>query len=88
MNKKHIDIYDAINSLPDELITPEIYKAGIKEGNIKLLDLLPEEYLTEDNINAILDSENNKYSWHTFSLSAIPEKARTQKVCEIAVEKS
>lgn len=88
MNKKHINIYDAINSLPDELITPEIYKAGIKEGNIKLLDLLPEEYLTEENINAILDSEKNKYSWHTFSLAAIPEKARTQKVCEIAVKKS
>ncbi|MDR1459107.1 MAG: hypothetical protein LBI60_02720, partial [Bacteroidales bacterium] len=88
MSKKSINIYDAINSLPDELITPEIYEAGIKEGNIKLLDLLPEEYLTEENINAILDSEKNNYSWQAFSLSAIPEKARTQKVCEAAVEKS
>ena len=87
MNKK-IDIYSAINNLPNELITPEIYEAGIKEANIKILDLLPEEYLTEDNINAILDSKENNYSWNTFSLSAIPEKAKTQKVCNAAVEKS
>lgn len=88
MSKKHINLYEAVNNLPEELITPQIYKAAIKEGNIKLLDLLPEDYLSEDNINAILDSEKNNYAWYTFSLAGIPEKARTQKVCEAAVEKS
>lgn len=88
MSKKSIDMYNAISSLPDELITPAIYQAGIKEANIKILDILPEEYMTEENINFVLDNQENKYSWHTFSLAAIPETARTQKVCDIAVSKS
>lgn len=88
MNKKHINIYDAINSLPDELITPEIYQAAIKEANIKLLNILPAQYMTDENINYILDHSKQHYSFNTFDLASIPENARTQKVCDVAVSKS
>jgi len=88
MDKK-TNIYEAIINLPDELITPEIFQAGIKEANIKLLNALPERYMTEENINYILDHAKERYCYNnTFDLSSIPEKARTQKVCDIAVGKS
>ncbi|MDR1715401.1 MAG: hypothetical protein LBS20_06115 [Prevotella sp.] len=82
-----IDIYEAIKKLPKELITPEIYRAAIKEANIALLNILPEEYMTEDNINHILDKAKG-YTFNSFDLSSIPEIARTQKVCDASVGKS
>lgn len=85
---KHIDIYDAITNLPDSLITKEIYEAAIEEGKIQLLNILPQEYLTEENINKVLDKNVESYSWNSFSLSSIPEHCRTQKVCDVAVKKS
>lgn len=88
MSKKNTDIYEAIKKLPDELITTEIYQAAVKEANIKLLNILPEEYMTDDNINYILDNTKEHYSYSSFDLASIPEKARTQKVCDISVGKS
>lgn len=85
---KHTDIYQAITNLPDELITREIYEAAVEEGKIQLLNILPPEYLTEENINKILDKNAESYSWSSFSLSSIPEQCRTQKVCDAAVKKS
>lgn len=82
-----IDIYEAIKKLPKDLITPEIYQAAINEANIALLNILPKEYLTDDNINHIIDKAKG-YSFNTFSLSSIPEAARTQKVCDASVGKS
>ncbi|GAB6119598.1 hypothetical protein [Dysgonomonas termitidis] len=81
------DIYEAIKKLPKELVTPEIYRAAINEANIALLNILPKEYMTDDNINLILDNAKG-YSFDTFSLSSIPEIARTQKVCDMSVGKS
>lgn len=88
MSKKNTDIYEAITKLPDELITAEIYQAAVKEANIKLLNILPEEYMTDDNINYILDNTKEHYSYSSFDLASIPEKARTQKVCDVSVGKS
>lgn len=82
---KTIDICKAIQNLPDELITPEIYKAGIREGQIEILNLLPPEYLTQENINTVIDRK--KYSWSGYDLNRIPENARTTRICEVAVEK-
>jgi len=84
---KNIDIYEAIKQLPDELVTLEIWQAAIKEANIKLLNILPKEYMTDDNINHILDNATG-YSFSSFKLSSIPEMARTQKVCDASVGKS
>jgi hypothetical protein len=85
---KSIDIYSAITNLPDSLITPQIYQAAVEEGNIKVLNVLPEEYLTEENINNIIQkTDKDGYSWHSFNLSNIPLVARTQAICETAVKK-
>lgn len=83
----NIDIYEAIKKLPKELVTPEIYRAAIKEANIALLNILPKEYMTDDNINHVLDNAKG-YSFNSFNLSSIPEIARTQKVCDMSVGKS
>lgn len=82
---KTTDILKAIQNLPDELITPEIYNAGIQEGQIEILNLLPPDYLIEENINTVLDQK--KYSWSGYDLNRIPENARTNRICEVAVEK-
>ncbi len=87
MSKKNINIYDAINNLPDELITPEIYQAAIEEANINLFNVLPKEYMTDENINHIIDHAKDHWSYNTFCLSSIPLEAQTQKVCDIAVKK-
>jgi len=85
---KSIDIYSAITNLPDSLITPQIYQAAIEEGNIKILNILPEEYLTEENIsNIIQKTDKDGYSWHSFNLSNIPLATRTPVICETAVKK-
>jgi hypothetical protein len=86
--KKDIDVYKAIKHLPESLITPEIYEAGIREGKIELLNILPEKYLTDGNINKILDKSEKSYSWEEFSLAVIPVQGRSAKVCEAAVKKS
>ena len=41
------EIYTAIANLPEHLVTPEIARAAVEEGNLKLLDCLPHRYLTE-----------------------------------------
>lgn len=87
MSKKNTNIYEAITKLPDELITPEIYQAAIEEANINLFNILPKEYMTDDNINHIIDHAKDHWSYNTFSLSSIPLEAQTQKVCDIAVKK-
>jgi hypothetical protein len=85
--KKQTDIYKAIKNLPDNLITTEIWEAAIEEGQIQILNVLPAKYLTEENINKVLD-KNTGYSWESFKLSSIPEQCRTQKICDAAVGKS
>lgn len=85
--KKDIDICKAIANLPEELVTPEIAVAGIKEGKIELLDHLPHKYLTGAAILSIINKNEKSYSWATFNLSRIPEELRTREVCDFAVNK-
>lgn len=84
---KDINICKAIAHLPEELVTPEIATAGIREGNIELLDHLPHKYFTGTVILSIINKNEKSYSWGSFSLSRIPEQLRTQEVCDFAVSK-
>lgn len=81
------EIYKAVANLPEELITPEIAAAAIKEGNIELLDYLPHKYLSGEVVVGIIEKNANSYSWHGFNLSSLPEEIRTKEVCEFAVKK-
>lgn len=83
MNLKHIT--EAVRNLTEELITPEIVTAALAEGQIELLNYLPEKYLTESNINILV--ENDKSYWGHFDLQRIPEQYRNQAVCHCAVKK-
>ncbi len=82
----HERIYEAIANLPVALLTSDIVEAGVEEGNIKLLDYLPLEFMTSDNIQRILQKNND--SWSSFNLSRFPEEKRTPDVCNIAVKKN
>lgn len=84
---KITDIYSAINNLPDELITDQIWEAAIEEGNLKILNILPDKFMTEENINKVIQKGEERKSWYGFDLSKIPEIARTQTICDKAVEK-
>ena len=78
-------ITTAIENLPEELITPEIVAAALPEGKIELLNCLPEKYLTEGNINLLV--ENDKSWWGHFDLERIPVSYRNQAVSNCAVKK-
>jgi hypothetical protein len=79
------NITTAMAYLPAALITPEIVAAAIEEGQIELLNHLPEQYLTEDNINTLV-SEDKSY-WGHFDLDRLPASCRNQAVCNCAVKK-
>lgn len=81
------EIHKAVANLPEELITPEIAAAAIAEGSVELLDYLPHKYLTGDVIVSIISKGEGSYRWGSFDLNRIPEKLRTQAVCEFAVKK-
>ena len=78
-------IYEAVNNLPEALITPEIAQAAIEEGKLALLDCLPHKYLTGDVVVSII--QKNSDSWRGFKLSSLPQDLRTKEVCEFAVDK-
>lgn len=78
-------ICTAIANLPTHLLTTAIVNAGVNEGSIELLDHLPKEYLTTDNIQKIIQKSEN--SWRGFSLKRLPLDKRSQEVCDVAVEK-
>jgi hypothetical protein len=78
-------IITAIENLPAELITPEIVAAAFREGDIRLLNFLPQKYLTEENINTLIESD--KSYWGHFDLERIPVSCRNQTVCDCAVKK-
>lgn len=78
-------IYEAIKNLPYNLITPEIIDAGIEEGHIQLINILPKQYLTTENIKKLTSKES--YSFYSFDLSKIPAENLDQEICDIAVEK-
>lgn len=79
-------ICKAIANLPVNLLTSDIVNAGVEEGDLGLLDCLPMEYMTTDNIRRII--LKNKNSWQSFSLSRFPMEKRSQDVCDIAVDKA
>lgn len=85
MSKK---IYEAVENLPEELITPEIAAAAIEEGHIELLDTLPHKYLTGEVIMSIIGNKRNEYSWRGFDLENLPKHLRAKEVCEYAIKKS
>ena len=63
----NFSICTAIANLPVSLLTSEIIKAGVEEGNIRLLDCLPVEFMTMENIQRILQKSGD--GWSSFSLS-------------------
>lgn len=73
-------IYEAIKNLPDNLITPEIINAGIEEGHIELLNILPKQYLTRENIKKLKNKDS--YSYYSFDLTKIPFKNVDQEICD------
>jgi hypothetical protein len=79
------NITTAIEHLPEGLITPEIVAAALKESDIKLLNFLPQRFLTEENISTLV--ENDKSYWGHFDLEKIPLSCRSQAVCTCAVKK-
>jgi hypothetical protein len=78
-------ITTAIEYLPEELVTPEIVAAALKESDVKLLNFLPQRFLTEENISTLV--ENDKSYWGHFDLEKIPLSCRSQAVCICAVKK-
>lgn len=84
---KNIDIYDAITNLPDHLITDEIWFAGIEEGNLRILNILPQKFMTDENINKVIAQSEGKSNYYGFKLSNIPLEARTQLICDKAMDK-
>lgn len=78
------DIISAINYLPEDLINDQIVEAGLAKGDIKLLNILPEKYLTPSVVTRIIE-KNAGYC--SFDLSRISSDARTKSVCELAVKK-
>lgn len=81
------EIYTAIANLPEHLVTPEIARAAVEEGNLKLLDCLPHRYLTEEAVMSIVNRNEKSYCWDSFRLSNIPESLRGRQLCEFAVKK-
>ena len=81
------EIYTAIANLPEHLVTPEIARAAVEEGNLKLLDCLPHRYLTEETVMSIVNRNEKSYCWDSFRLSNIPESLRGRQLCEFAVKK-
>ena len=81
------EIYTAVANLPEHLVTPEIARAAIEEGNLKLLDCLPHRYLTEEAVMSIVNRNEKSYCWDSFRLSNIPESLRGRQLCEFAVKK-
>lgn len=68
------------------LLTDEIIQAGIEEGDVGLLDYLPREYLTPENIQKFIrDADNARYG-SSFRLDRIPQALRTYDFCKFAVE--
>ncbi|GAB6013605.1 hypothetical protein, partial [Viscerimonas tarda] len=80
---KHIT--EAVKNLTEELITPEIVAAALAEGQIELLNYLPEKYLSESNINTLV--ANDKSYWGHFDLERIPVECRNQAVCDCALKR-
>lgn len=78
-------ICTAISNLPPALLTEEIINAAIKEGDIKLLDCLPQNYLTSEVVEGLISCNEKSYS--SFSLDNIPQERRTVIVCNYAVKK-
>lgn len=79
------NIVKAVSMLPENLITPEIVQAAAKEHNPQLLHYLPEEYISQELINQIFETEKEN-NWDKWNLSYIPEQSRTYDICLQAVK--
>lgn len=78
------DIISAIQHLPENLITNRIIWEGLKTGNIKLLNFLPDKYMKSHLIEMLL--RYDKSERETFDLDLLLEGLRTKAVCERAVK--
>jgi hypothetical protein len=78
------DIKYAIRYLPEEYFTQEIVDAAISQGDVEVLNYLPAQCLTSENILALI--EKDAKSWRSFNLEKIPVHFRTEKVCLSAVK--
>ena len=65
-------IYQAIEILPENLLTQEIVDAAVEEGKIELLDCLHKQYMTSAVINSIVAKNSDSYG--NFDLERIPEE--------------
>lgn len=80
------NIKSAIEWLPEHLFTEEIVEAAVESKEIEVLSYIPGRFLTPERIERII--ENSTENWHSFELRNIPEKCRTQAICDYAIRKS
>lgn len=83
-----MSICNALEYLPEHLVSPEIAEAAIEEGKLELLSNLPQRYLTSEVILSIIEKNTESYSWRGFDLGNIPTHLRSAAVCEFAVKKN
>lgn len=82
-------ITTAVQNLHEHLLTDDIVSAAAAEGDVRLLDYLPEKYLTPDLIFSVIFCKNeDEHYFRSFNLGRIPVTARTKEVCLIAVKNS
>lgn len=80
-------ITTAVQNLHEDLLTDAIVSAAAAEGDVRLLDYLPEKYLTSDLIFSVIFSKNKDgHYFSSFNLERIPLTARTKEVCLVAVK--
>ncbi len=81
-------IYEAIEYLPEHLITEEIAQAAIEEGNIKILNTLPHRFLNGEIVMSLINRNSENYRYADFNLKNLPLELRSKEVCEFAIKKS
>lgn len=80
-------ITTAVKNLHEHLLTHDIVSAAVEEGDVELLNCLPEKYLTPDLIFSVIFSKNKEgHYFSSFNLERIPLSARTKEVCLVAVK--
>ena len=80
------NIVSAIEWLPEHLFTEEIVEAAAESKEIEVLSHIPGRFLTSELIGRIIAGSTK--SWHSFELRNIPEKCRSQTVCDFAMRKN
>lgn len=81
------NITEAISYLPEHLVSQQMVDEAAEEGDIRLLNCLPEKFITPELVFALVEKQNEQKSYlrPSFDLSRVPQAARTKEVCLAAV---